>query len=192
LLIKIGFCNFAPLNQILIFVNHLKDYIIQFVRYELGDHHLEFEVDDSFFGHFEYSQIQHGKIHVDIGFEKQERMMIFTISLTGNVLVTCDRCSDEFYLSLTDNQRLIVKFGTEYFEESEDVVVIPESEYKFDMASYLYEFIHLALPARVIHPDDENGNSTCDPDMLERLRKITPSADVDPRWESLRNFDNEN
>jgi len=66
------------------------------------------------------------------------------------------------------------------------VVVIPETEYTFDLAPYLYEFIHLALPVRLIHPDDENGNSTCDPDMLRRLEKLIPTETIDPRWEALR------
>lgn len=173
-------------------MNHLKDYIIQFVGFELGEHHLRFEVDDAFFGSFEFSQIQHGNIQVDVSFEKQERMMVFTIRLSGKVLVACDRCSDEFYLPIADKQQLIVKYGSGYLEENEDVVVVPESEHKFDLAPYIYEFVHLALPVKIVHPYDENGNSTCDPDMLERLNKFAPAAKVDPRWESLRNLDIEN
>jgi uncharacterized metal-binding protein YceD (DUF177 family) len=72
-------------------------------------------------------------------------------------------------------------------EESEDVVVIPETEYQFDLSSYIYEFIHLALPVRLLHPDDEDGNSTCDPDMLRLLETLAPTGDTfDPRWEALK------
>jgi len=81
--------------------------------------------------------------------------------------------------------------GAEYIEESEDVVVIPETEYQFDLSSYIYEFIHLALPARLLHPDDENGNSTCDPDMLLRLDTLRTPDTVDPRWEALRKLNTE-
>jgi hypothetical protein len=39
---------------------------------------------------------------------------------------------------------------------------------------------------RLLHPDDENGNSTCDPEMLRLLEAMTPTESVDPRWEALR------
>lgn len=186
---KIGFRNFAPLNLILPTVNRLKEYTIQFVGLEPGNHQYEFEVNDTFFEQFEFSQIQHGQINVTVDLEKMERMMIFNIGIEGEALVTCDRCTEEFNFPISDTQRLIVKLGAEYMEESEDVVVIPETEYKFDLSPYIYEFIHLALPARLLHPDDEDGNSICDPEMLRLLEKLTPTEDTfDPRWEALKNL----
>ena len=167
-------------------MNRLKEYNIQFVGLEPGNHQFEFEVKDSFFEHFEFSLIQHGQVQVTVNLEKMERMMIFDIGIEGDVLVTCDRCTNEFNFPVSDTQRLIVKLGTEYVEESEDVVVIPETEYKFDLSPYIYEFIHLALPARLLHPDDEDGNSTCDPDMLRLLETLTPTESMDPRWEALK------
>ena len=173
-------------------MNRLKEYAIPFVSLELGNHQFEFEVNDSFFEHFEFSLIQHGNVHVTVGLEKMERMMVFTIKLEGEVLVTCDRCTNEFYFPLSDNQRLIVKLGAEYMEESEDVVVIPETDYQIGLAPYIYEFIHLALPARLLHPDDENGNSTCDPDMLRRLETLSHHESADPRWETLKKLNTDN
>ena len=167
-------------------MNRLKEYQILFVGLEPGNHTFEFEVNDSFFEHFEFSQIQHGKVKVVAELEKMERMMVFDISLEGEVLVTCDRCMNEFNFPIADSQELIVKFGAEYMEESEDVIVIPETGYKFDLSPYIYEFIHLALPVRLLHPDDEDGNSTCDPDMLRRLETLAPSDTSDPRWEALK------
>ena len=169
-------------------MNRLKEYNIQFVGLEPGNHIFEFEVNDSFFEHFEYSLIQHGHVHVTVDLEKSERMMIFTINLEGDVMVSCDRCTHDVNLPVSDTQRLIVKLGAEYEEESEDVVIIPETEYKFDLSTYIYEFIHLSLPARLLHPDDENGNSTCDAEMLRLLEKLAPAESVDPRWDALKNL----
>jgi uncharacterized metal-binding protein YceD (DUF177 family) len=153
-------------------VNRLKEYSIPFVGLEPGNHQFEFEVNDSFFEHFEFSQIQHAQIHVTVVLEKMERMMVFTIGIKGEALVTCDRCTGEFNFPVSDTQRLIVKLG---------------AEYKFDLSTYIYEFIHLALPVRLLHPDDDNGNSTCDPDMLRILETLAPAADTfDPRWEALK------
>jgi uncharacterized metal-binding protein YceD (DUF177 family) len=173
-------------------VNRLREYHIQFVGLEPGNHLFEFEVNETFFEHFEFSQIQHGNVHVTVNLNKLERMMSFNISIDGEVLVTCDRCTNEFTMPVSDSQQLIVKLGTEFMEESEDVVIIPETEYKFDLSTYIYEFIHLSLPARIIHPDDENGNSTCDPEMLRLLENLAPTHTIDPRWEMLNKLKNEN
>ncbi len=186
LLFIIGFCNFAPLNLILTAVNPLREFNIQFVGLEPGNHQFEFEVNDSFFEQFEFSQIKQGHVHVAVALEKMERMMIFTLGLEGEVKVTCDRCTDDFSFPLSDTEKLIVKLGAEYMEESEDVVVIAETEYKFDLAPYIYEFIHLALPARLLHPDDEKGKSTCDKDMLRRLEMLAPSGTIDTMWDALK------
>ena len=191
LLFKIGFRNFAPLILIVITVNRLKEYNIQFVGLEPGNHQFEFDVDDSFFEHFEFSQIQHGNVHIAVDLEKSERMMIFNIALQGKVQVTCDRCNEEFDFELSDTEKLIVKLGAEYVEESDDVVVIPETEYQFSIASYVYEFIHLALPARLLHPEDKNGNSNCDKDMLQRLESLRAPETIDPRWEALKKLKKE-
>jgi len=167
-------------------MNPLKEYQIHFVGLELGNHKLEFEVDDKFFEQFEFSQIKQGKVLVNIDLEKMARLMVFNFDLEGSVRVTCDRCSNEFDLPISDKQKLIVKFGLDYMEESDDVIVIPETDHKFDVAPYIYEFIHLALPVRSVHPDDEHGNSTCDPDMMQRLEKLAPTEIHDPRWEALQ------
>jgi uncharacterized protein len=172
-------------------VNRLREFQIQFVGLEPGTHPYDFEINDTFFECFEYSLIQHGLVKVSVVLEKSERMMIFSLSLEGEVEVTCDRCMDVFDFPFSDTQQLIVKLGAEFMEESEDVVVIPETEYQFDLAPYIYEFIHLALPARLLHPDDENGESTCDPDMLDRLKILKPADASDPRWDALKKLNTE-
>jgi uncharacterized metal-binding protein YceD (DUF177 family) len=43
---------------------------------------------------------------------------------------------------------------------------------------------------RCVHPDDENGNSTCDSEMLNLLdsmqQKEHDENEIDPRWEKLK------
>jgi uncharacterized metal-binding protein YceD (DUF177 family) len=55
----------------------------------------------------------------------------------------------------------------------------------------MYEYIVLSLPVQRIHPDDENGRSGCDPDMLEKLKALTAKElnlenQADPRWDALK------
>jgi uncharacterized metal-binding protein YceD (DUF177 family) len=51
----------------------------------------------------------------------------------------------------------------------------------------------LALPIRKIHPDDSNGNSTCDPVMLKKLEDLrVEESENDPRWDELKKLMNNN
>ena len=166
-------------------MKQLKDFIIQFVGLSIGNHQFELEVDDTFFEHFEFSQIQHGRANIDVELEKQERLMIFTFSIHGSVEVTCDRCGEEFFLSISGKERLIVKFGEEFMEESEDIICIPSTEYQIDLASFIYEYLHLILPARILHPVNEEGISGCNPETLKKLESYSPQKSSDSRWEVL-------
>jgi uncharacterized metal-binding protein YceD (DUF177 family) len=62
------------------------------------------------------------------------------------------------------------------------------------VAQLIYEFVCLAIPIKRIHPEDENGSSTCDPVMLEKLNKyiIKEGGEQNSVWNDLRKLlDNE-
>jgi uncharacterized metal-binding protein YceD (DUF177 family) len=163
-------------------MNH---FIIPFSGLKVGKHDFTFEIEDKFFEHFEYSEIKKGTLHVDCVLDRQVRMMVFHFDLAGTVRVTCDRCAGEFDLPLGGSEKLIVKFGSEYAEESEDIVVITEKDHEFDVSPFLYEYIHLLLPMQKIHGEDENGNSLCDPEVTRYINEAEEHP-ADPRWEMLK------
>jgi uncharacterized protein len=71
---------------------------------------------------------------------------------------------------------------------------MPVDEHELDMKQYFYEYILLALPIKRVHPDDKNGNSTCDPEMLKKLKEhiISEEVESDPRWDELKKLINNN
>jgi uncharacterized metal-binding protein YceD (DUF177 family) len=178
-------------------MNYLKHFIIPFSGLKAGTYTYAFEIDDRFFEHFEYSEIKKGKVHIGCQLEKQARMMILIFDITGTVRVACDRCADEFDQPLDGRQKLIVKYGPDHHEETDDILIIAESENELDISQFLYEYIHLLIPIRKVHGTDENGHSLCNPEVLRFIREESGDHSVDPRWEALRNLkensnDNEN
>jgi uncharacterized metal-binding protein YceD (DUF177 family) len=93
-----------------------------------------------------------------------------------------------FYQTVESENRLLVKSGSKWNEDDPDLITIPADEHELDIRQYLYEFIHLALPLQRVHPDDENGISTCNPDMLKRISQHVVDGDSknDPRWDELK------
>jgi uncharacterized metal-binding protein YceD (DUF177 family) len=166
-------------------MNSLAQFIIPVTGLKPGSHQFDFEIDDSFFEHFEYSEIQKGKINLHLLIEKEDNLLDLHFTFNGHVRIPCDRCYEPFDLPIKGNERLILRFGDDYHEESEEIQVVPIGENHFDISSFIYEYIHLSLPVRRVHPENELGESTCDPEIIHRLEDLSSHHGPDPRWEVL-------
>ncbi|MBN1198950.1 MAG: DUF177 domain-containing protein [Bacteroidales bacterium] len=164
----------------------LNSFIIPFRGLKPGIHRYDLQIDETFFEQFKQGEIHEGVISVHIDMEKEERMLLFQFTINGQVILPCDRCNEPIEIPIIGNERLIVKFGEEFSELDEEIQVIPESETFFDVSPFLYEYIHLLLPLKRVHPEDAQGNSTCNPDMLARLNQFLQQRSQDPRWEKLK------
>jgi uncharacterized metal-binding protein YceD (DUF177 family) len=91
-------------------------------------------------------------------------------------MIPCDRCGDEYEMTLWDEFELLVKQidDAEVAKKTEDdaeVAYVARSESILDVSTWIYEFIVLSVPIQHIHPDDENLVSTCNPAVLEILNR---------------------
>ena len=136
-------------------MNHPDQYQIAFSGLNPGTHIFDFQIGDRFFEQVEDAEIISGQVSVAVTMAKEERMMDLHLAISGNVRVSCDRCNEPVDVTVNGNERLIVKLGDHYYEESEDVQVIPDTAHQFDLGPFLYEYIHLLLPIRRVHPEDE-------------------------------------
>lgn len=171
-------------------VNHADQYQIAFSGLNSGTHLFDFQIGDKFFEQVEDTEIAGGQVSVIVTMAKEERMMDLHLQISGKVKVPCDRCNELIDMEVKGNERLIIKLGDHYYEESEDVQVIPDSAHQFDLSPFMYEYIHLLLPIRRVHPDDEEGNSQCDPEILKKLKELSEHHIQDPRWEALNQLKN--
>jgi len=168
-----------------------KEYIIQFVGLAVGKHEYEFKVTDKFFEGLDYSEIKEGNITVNLSLLKQSAMMSLEFKISGTVKVPCDLCTEEFDLPISGDYKLIVKVGgSDQTDEDDDIITIAANEHELDVSQYIYEYIILSLPIKRVHPLDKKGKSTCDPEMIEKVKKylVDDSAedDTDPRWDGLK------
>jgi uncharacterized metal-binding protein YceD (DUF177 family) len=167
-------------------MDYLKKYVIPFGGLKLGSHHFSFEIDDAFLEHFEHTEIKKGSFRIEVILEKEEKVLSFTFLVSGKAEVTCDRCSEPFLLPVSGTERLIVKFGDSYHEENDEVQIIPLGENQIDVSPFIYEYVHLLLPVRRVHPEDESGNSLCDPEIIRMIEEGGHETEIDPRWEVLK------
>jgi uncharacterized metal-binding protein YceD (DUF177 family) len=166
-------------------VNYADQYQIAFSGLHPGTHTFDFKVGDKFFEQLQDAEITGGDVSVAVTMAKEERMMDLHLEISGRVKVACDRCNELMHVEVSGSERLIIKLGDHYHEESEDVQVIPDTANQFDLGPFLYEYIHLLLPIRRVHEEDEEGNSQCDPEIIRKLKELSERHIQDPRWEVL-------
>lgn len=168
----------------------MKDYIIQFSGLKEGIHTFDFRIGKMFFDHFDHSEITECDIALELELEKRTRMLILNFRFQGSAQFPCDRCGDPLDQPITGADRLIIKFGPEPGEESEEVIILPEKEHKVDVSHYIYEFLTLHVPARRVHGEDENGESLCNHEVISRLEEHSGEQESDPRWDALKKLKN--
>jgi uncharacterized metal-binding protein YceD (DUF177 family) len=164
----------------------MEKYQIQFSGLKPGTHSFDFNLDQSFFEHYNFTDISGSDIEVHIEMEKEDRMIVFRFDIRGSVNSVCDRCGDPLVVRIDGQQGLVVKLSDHNEEESEDVQIVKESEGRFDLSRFIYEYVSLMLPVHRVHEDDVEGRSLCNPDILDKLEKLKESHAPDPRWEVLK------
>ncbi|MDR2972578.1 MAG: DUF177 domain-containing protein [Bacteroidales bacterium] len=171
------------------------DFVIRLSGIELGNHKYAMVCDKAFFELTELSEIVEGVINVQIEMEKSAKMLSLQFYFKGEITVVCDRCLDFLTLPLDFTDFLVVNFVSimdESFENDDNIWQLHEKAHELDLTHFLYEAIELALPTQLIHPDDENGNPTCNPEMLKKLAELAPKTnelkdtETDPRWDALK------
>lgn len=159
-----------------------------------GLHTLDFEIGEEFFEEFEESEISEGRLTAIVVMEKRSMHLDLHIKISGTVMISCDRCLDIFPWPLECENRLLVKIGKIIPEDDSDIVSLSTDEHELDLMQHFYEYIHLALPIRRVHPDGEDGKSTCNPVMFKKLKELLVDEENenhnDPRWDDLKKLMN--
>ena len=164
-------------------------YLIPFAGLKNGEHKFDYVIDDSFFKEREYSEVQHAKINTVVTLNKETNILVFNVKMEGAINVVCDRCGDYFDLPVWGENKLVVSLTNDRFENETDIVSIPLGSFEIDISQYLYEYVSMLLPQRRIHPDKEDGTSTCNPESLKILNKLSEAEKekkINPIWEELK------
>jgi uncharacterized metal-binding protein YceD (DUF177 family) len=175
-------------------MKELKEFIIPFVGLKLGKHRFDFKISESFFEYFEYEDFNSVTINLDVLLIKKNTMLEFSLAFEGYVNVNCDITNEPYNQDVSGSFEFIVKFGDEFNDENEELIIIPHGSYEFNIQQYVYESIVLAVPTKRVHPGIEDG--TLKSDILNKLEELRPTIEdknsinedktTDPRWDELK------
>ena len=108
----------------------------------------------------------------------------------GTVNVNCDLTSEPYDQKIKADLELVVKFGDEYNNDNDEILIIPHSEYQINIAQYVYEMLVLSVPLKKVPPGVLDG--TLKSEVLDKLEELQPKdtkenkEDIDPRWDALK------
>ena len=191
---------------ICIFVARIDKYKIDLKGMQADSCKYEFVLDNLFFANIDGPEVQKGKVNVVLVVKKTSRAFELNFQTDGMVWVPCDRCLDDMEQPVSSTDKLLVKFGHEYAEEGDNLIVIPEEEGEINVAWFMYEFIALAIPMKHVHapgkcnkamssklskhlrttPDDEMDEDSFVPEDSDELANDDTETAVDPRWDELK------
>ena len=147
---------------------------------------LEFKLDDSYFKAIDAPDIQRGELSSSLSISRTDDFFELNFHTEGIVHIPCDICLDDMEQSIETDDRLLVRFGEDYSEE-DDLVIVAENEGILDVAWFIYEFIALNIPIKHVHAPGK-----CNPAMIEKLNEHSAARSgeedeesVDPRWAAL-------
>ena len=174
-------------------MKNTKEFLIPFIGLKLGKHHFEYQINNSFFENFDYNEYQDSNIKVNVVLEKKSTLLELSFKHKGVINVPCDLTSEDFDLPVKGKMKLIVRFGEEFNNDNEELLVMPHGEFEIDIAQYIYEMIVLSVPLRRVHPGVKDG--TLQTEALQKLSELAVSEEkeeikeeenIDPRWDKLK------
>jgi uncharacterized protein len=173
-------------------MNWLSQYLIKFSGLSEGMHLFDFSADKRFFAEFEESDIEEGNVSIQVELEKRSTYLRLIFNISGEVELVCDRCLEKYLQPIQSQYPMLVKFSDAEMDDTDEVINLHHGDHQVSVGKLIYEYIVLSIPLRHVHPDDEEGNSLCDNEMLRkideyRIHGVENSKDTfDPRWNDLR------
>ncbi len=169
----------------------LRQFNIQFVGLKEGNHLFDYSIDNKFFEAFNYDEFMSSSIKVSLNFVKKSTLFELNFITEGTVEVPCDVTNELYHQEIDSELPLVVKFGPEYNDDNEEILILPHEAYEFNVAQFIYEMIVLAVPNKRVHPKVLDG--TMESEALKKLKeleikKVKTVETTDPRWDKLKNL----
>lgn len=177
-----------------------------------GTHEFEYRLDKSFFANMESSDVHDADLDVKLTVKYNGDFYDLDFHITGEVVLICDRCLDDLHFPIDTTYHIVVKYGEDYNDDSDEVLEIPDSDNFLNVAYMIYDTVELAIPIKHVHPmgkcnrqmsmllkkhrataNDEDAE--LENELIDEMDSMPESTDGpagDPRWDALRKLSDDN
>ena len=138
-----------------------KRYNIDIYGLKIGIHEYRISFDKLLFEKVEDGLIETGTGECLLTIERKETLLTFHFEISGSIELTCDRSMEKFDHPIKITESLIVKYGDEYDDSNDDILIIPNGQQTINIEKNIYEYVSMAVPMKKLHPkygtDSEEG-----------------------------------
>jgi uncharacterized metal-binding protein YceD (DUF177 family) len=117
-----------------------------------GTHTFEYRLEKQFFSNMENDDVRNADVKVVLTVDHRRDAYVLAFHVAGTLTVPCDRCLDDLPIEIDATYDLTVKYGEEYNDDSDTMLIIPESDNYLNVAFMIYDTAVLAIPPRHVHP----------------------------------------
>jgi uncharacterized metal-binding protein YceD (DUF177 family) len=173
----------------------VNQYIIPIKSLTDGEYDFQFDLGKPFFDEHELLEARDGNIVFFVSLAKKPQLLTLNIRMTGWILIPCDRCLDDISFPVSYEGKIIVKFSEVIEESTDEIWVLHPNDYEIDLKQYFFDCTGLSLPLQKFHPDNPDGTSGCNQEMLKMIGihslSDNDNEEIDPRWNKLKDLLND-
>lgn len=177
----------------------------------LGIHEFEYHLDKQFFKNMESSDIHDADLNVKLSVNHKNDVYDMTFVISGEIVLLCDRCLDDLQFPIESDYHIAVEYGEDYSDDSDELLIIPESDNYLNVAYMIYDTVSLAIPIKHVHPQGQcnkamsamlkkhraiaaNDEAEIDDDLIDEIEGAdsVENEEIDPRWSELKKFKDNN
>jgi len=177
-------------------------YKLQLKSLAEGTHEFDYKIDKQFFVNMEYADVRDADLDVHLTVTYRNSLYKLAFRITGTLTLLCDRCLDDMVLPVDTTYNVNVEYGDAYNDESDDLLIIPQSDNYINVAYMLFDTVVLVIPMKHVHPAGKCNRAMSA--LLKKHRAHTAGEDdgfddempdtaddagtahTDPRWNALR------
>jgi len=178
-----------------------------------GVHEFDYKLDKQFFANMEDADVRDADLDVHLVVTHRNDIYALAFTIKGQITLLCDRCLDDLVMPVDTTYNIDVEYGDDYNDDSDDLLVIPQSDNFLNVAYMLHDTVVLCIPIKHVHPlgkcnramsallkkhraHGTGEDAGIDDEMLDSIDDLDVSCGgaADPRWDALRglgsNLDN--
>jgi len=159
----------------------LRKYDIKLFDLDEGANRFDYRLEQDFFDGFGTMEFEKAGIDATVNITKHGQLMEVDLHTRGSVELLDDRTAEPYMQPLSGSLRTVLRFGHEYNDENDDLILIPFDMPVFNVAQLLYESVLLSIPMKHLDPKQSHREGEAD---------IKPGY-VDPRWKELKKLLND-
>ncbi len=173
-----------------------------------GTHQFEYRLGKTFFNNMENEDIHDADLRVALTVVYKADVYELDFAVEGTLTLICDRCLDDLEFPVDTTYHINVKYGDDYNDDSDTLLVIPESDNYLNVAYMIYDTVALTIPIKHVHPlgkcnrqmsamlkkhragDANDEDAAIETQLIDEMDSMDADEprSTDPRWDALKNL----